>query len=211
MVVIAREAAEFQADDDDTWTAHWIVLDAGAQAARVRRQASAQTAAVCEAAEREAAKIRRQASMQAAAIHEAAEREAAQLRAMVAALSAGAGDVAHADGGATTIAAPVRPAAKPVPRGRPGTKGRQAQAMRKVAAGVVLLSLVGAGSGLAEIKLHGFAFFLFRNTGAGAGNSRDLEEDQGPGQPDAPKPQHRVATQGTRGTPSPTGSVAHGQ
>ena len=38
--------------------------------------------------------------------------------------------------------------------------------------------------------MHGLKFFLFRNTGAGAGNSQDLEENQGPGQPDAPGAHH---------------------
>jgi hypothetical protein len=54
----------------------------------------------------------------------------------------------------------------------------------------VALSLVGAISGSAEIAAHGFSFFLFRNTGAGAGNPQNLTENQGPGQPDAPSPHH---------------------
>jgi hypothetical protein len=206
------EAADLGADDA-TWMAQRIVLDAGAQAVRLRRHASVQTAAICEAAEREAEQIRQRASAQAAAVREAAEREAAELRALVTAISAGSGDRAGAAGRAATKAPamPSRPAVKPPARGRANTKGRQARAMRKVAAALVVLSLVGVGAGAVEIKLHGFSFFLFRNAGAGAGNSRDLDEDQGPGQPDAPRPHRPVATQGEQGRPSPRGSVGHGK
>jgi hypothetical protein len=188
-------------------------LDAGAQAARLKRQASAQTATICETAERQAEEIRLQASAQAAAIREAAEREAAQLRAIVMKLSAGSGDLAYGGAGTSAklaITPQRRPAAKPGTPGRANTKGRQARAMRKAVAALVVLSLAGATAGAVEIKLHSFSFFLFRNTGAGAGNSGDLEENQGPGQPDAPKPRHPAATPGTQGKPSP-GSVTHGQ
>jgi hypothetical protein len=199
--------------DDATWIAQRIVLDAGVQAVRLRRQASAQTATICEAAEREAEEIRRRASMQAAAIREAAEREAAELRAIVTAISAESSDRAGADDSAAakTATSPSRPAVKPAARKTSNTKGRQARAMRKVAAAAVVLSLLGAATGAVEIELHGLSFFLFRNAGAGAGNSRDLDEDQGPGQPDAPKPHHPVVTQGGQGRPSPRGSAAHGK
>lgn len=196
--------AEFR--DDDAWIAQWIVLDAGAQAARLKRQASAQTATICETAERQAEEIRHQASVQAAAIREAAEREAAELRAIVMKLSAGSGDLAYGNGGVSAKPAatpPRRPAAKPGVPGRANTKGRQARAMHKAVAALVVLSLAGVATGAVEIKLHGFSFFVFRNTGAGAGNSRDLEENQGPGQPGAPKPHHPAATPGTQGKPSP--------
>jgi len=77
--------------------------------------------------------------------------------------------------------------------------------MRKVVVAFVAVFLVGAVSGGVEIAIHGFSFFLFRNTGAGAGNPQDLEEDQGPGQPDAPGTHHK--TPGA--TPSAT-AKAHG-
>lgn len=204
-----QETAEFR---DDTWVAQWIILDAGAQAARVRSQASAQTATIREAAEREAEEVRRLASVQAAVIREAAEREAAQLRAIVMKLSAGPGELASGDRSVATqvAAAPSRPAAKPGTRGKPASKGRQARAMRKAAAALVVLSLTGVTAGAVEVKLHGLSFFLFRNTGAGAGNPGDLEENQGPGQPDAPKPHHLARAPGA-GAPSPRGSAPHGQ
>jgi hypothetical protein len=203
-----RETAEFR---DDAWVAQWIVLDAGAQAARVRSQASAQTATIRAAAEREAEEVRRLASVQAAVIREAAEREAAQLRAIVAKLSAGPAGLPQAGGGiaAKVAAPPSRPAAAPATRGKSAAKGRQARAMRKAVAALVVLSLTGVTAGAVEIKLHSLSFFLFRNTGAGAGNPGDLEENQGPGQPDAPKPHHLARTPGT-GAP-PRRSAPNGQ
>jgi hypothetical protein len=50
------------------------------------------------------------------------------------------------------------------------------------------LFLVAAVAGVTEIKLHGFSFFVFRSTGTGESGPGALQEDQGPGQPDAPKP-----------------------
>lgn len=171
-------------DDEAAWIAQRIVLDAGVQAARLRRQVLAQTAVIRETAEREAELIWRQASAQAVAIREAAEREAEEMRAAILKRSAGTGEP------------PRRPAAKPGAPGKTKAKSRQVRAMRKVTTAFVVLSLVGVTSGAAEIKLHGLSFFLFRNTGAGAGNSRDLNENQGPGQPDAPKPHHQALAPG---------------
>ena len=194
-----RPSVPLAADDDDAaWIAQRIVLDAGAQAARLRRQASARTATICETAEREAEAVWRQASARADAIRQAAEREAAELRASVLKLSAGpaapAGQVATAAVQPAT-APPRRLAAKPPAK----PKGRQVRAMRKVAAAFVVLTLAGVTTGAVEVELHGFSFFLFRNAGAGAGNSRDLNENQGPGQPDAPKPHHQAKEEHTHG------------
>ena len=179
--------AKIEDDDDAAWIVQRLAVDAGAQAARLRRQASAQTATICETAEREAEIIWRQASARATAIREAAEREAAELRSAVIKLSAGPGEL---------VAQPeIRPAVKKPAVEKPAAKpkGRQVRAMRKVAAAFVVLSLVGVTSGAVELKLHGLSFFLFRNAGAGAGNSGDLQENQGPGQPDAPSPKKSVA------------------
>jgi hypothetical protein len=66
------------------------------------------------------------------------------------------------------------------------------------------LFLVPVVAGIAEIHLHGFDFFVFRSIGTSETGPGGLLEDQGPGQPDAPKP-----------TPSPkpsdakTSSAAH--
>jgi hypothetical protein len=80
--------------------------------------------------------------------------------------------------------------------------------MRRMMTALVAFFLVGIISGVTEIALHGFSFFLFRNAGTGAGNARNLDEDQGPGQPDAGKTSHqgRQATPG--GSTSPSGNRA---
>ena len=41
-------------------------------------------------------------------------------------------------------------------------------------------------AGTSEVALHGFRFFVFRAVGTGETSSNGLQEDQGPGQPDAP-------------------------
>jgi hypothetical protein len=199
---VQREAAGF-GDAYSARLARLIHSAAVSEAARVRRQVSGQSAAICEAAEREVAAIRRQASAQSAAIREAAQREAAELRLAVMEMSAELGGVVDVRLDLISPAKPVtgpegqltaQPATRPAtnPRARPGTarKGRQARAMRKVLVALVALSLIGVISGAVEIKLHGVSFFLFRNAGAGAGNSHDLNENQGPGQPDAPGAHH---------------------
>jgi hypothetical protein len=83
--------------------------------------------------------------------------------------------------------------AKPMPKPAGAVKGRQVSAWHKMVAALVALSLIGVGSAAAEIDLHGFSFFVFRNAGAGAGNVRNLNENQGPGQPDAPGARNQAA------------------
>lgn len=197
--------------DDAVWIAQRMVLDAGAQAARLRRQASVQAATICAVAERETEIVWQQASAQAAAIREAAEREAAQLRATVMKLSAGPpvdidGDVASlqavrlvgqpatrraAGPGTRRAAGPgARRAAGPGARlaRRPQGPPRQLVAIRVAAAATSALFLFAVAAGTTELALHGFAFFVFRSAGTGETSSHGLQEDQGPGQPDALKP-----------------------
>jgi hypothetical protein len=50
------------------------------------------------------------------------------------------------------------------------------------------LFLFAVVAGITEIHLHGFPFFVFRAAGTGETAGSGLQEDQGPGQPDAPKP-----------------------
>ena len=179
-----------------------VLPGAVSEAARMQGQASGQSAAIREAAEREADEIRRQASAQSAAIREAAERELAELRAVMEE-PAGLGAVVFV---AEDLISPAKPVTKPEgqftnqpaskPRTRPvtGTKGRQARVMRRVAVIMVALVMSGLISSAAEIAVHGLPFFFFRNAGAGAGNSQNLNEDQGPGQPDAPGAHHSSPT-----------------
>jgi hypothetical protein len=162
-------------EDDAGWIARRMVLDAGAQAARLKQQASARAAAIRVAAERETEMIGQQASAQAAAIREVAERQAADLRATVIKISA--------EPSTLCAAAPrIRPARRP--QGPP----RQLVAIRVAAAATAVLFAVALATGTTEVALHGFAFFAFRSVGTGETGPGGLQEDQGPGQPDAPKP-----------------------
>lgn len=47
-------------------------------------------------------------------------------------------------------------------------------------ASLIVLTTAGLVIGAMQIEKRGIAFFLFRNTGAGAGNARNLNEVQGP-------------------------------
>jgi hypothetical protein len=85
----------------------------------------------------------------------------------------------------------VSPRRSPKPKSADTTKRRQVSAWRKAVAALVILASIGATISAAEIGRHGYAFFVFRNTGAGAGNPGDLTENQGPGQPDAPGAHHQ--------------------
>jgi hypothetical protein len=199
--------------DDAVWIAQRMVLEAGAQAARLRRLASVQAATICEAAEREAEMVWQQASVQAAEIREAAERDAAELRATVMKLSAApdelvfiGGDVASQEAARPAGKPGTRSAGKPAarPEARPGTRRkaepgttparrpqrppRQLVAIRVAAAATAALFLIAVTAGTTELALHGFAFFVFRSAGTGETGPTGLQEDQGPGQPDAPRP-----------------------
>jgi hypothetical protein len=95
----------------------------------------------------------------------------------------------------------VSPRRSPKPKAAAAGKSRQISAWHRMIAALVVLSLIGVGGAATEIRLHGLSFFVFRNVGAGAGNSRDLEENQGPGQADAPGPHHQ-APHGQPGGPA---------
>jgi hypothetical protein len=92
----------------------------------------------------------------------------------------------------TAIRPADRTAARPAPRqaGKTaaGGQGRQRAAMKFAVIATSGLFLVAVAAGAIEIHLHGFDFFVFRSIGAGETGPNGLQEDQGPGQPDAPKP-----------------------
>jgi hypothetical protein len=60
-----------------------------------------------------------------------------------------------------------------------------------VTAALVALTLAGVATGAVEVVLHGPAFFVFRANGSGASQTGP-EEDQGPGQPNAPGAHHNA-------------------
>jgi hypothetical protein len=82
----------------------------------------------------------------------------------------------------------TRPAAKPGTRSAPKGQPRQVVAIRVAAVATAVLFIFALISGATEVALHGFSFFVFRSTGTGETGPSGLQEDQGPGQPDAPKP-----------------------
>lgn len=62
---------------------------------------------------------------------------------------------------------------------------RQQKAFRLWTALVSVLVVAVLSFGIAETALHGFNFFVFRSQGVGSTPSTGLNEDQGPGQPNA--------------------------
>jgi hypothetical protein len=57
------------------------------------------------------------------------------------------------------------------------------RAMSVFTAALVLFALT---AGASEVALHGFKFFVFRSAGTGETSGAGLQENQGPGQPNAP-------------------------
>ena len=89
------------------------------------------------------------------------------------------------------------PATKPdtarkVAPSRPAGPPRQLKAAKVVVTAMAALLMFGVVAGTTELFLHGGPFFVFRAAGTGATHG-GLEEDQGPGQPDAPGTHHHSA------------------
>jgi uncharacterized iron-regulated membrane protein len=84
-----------------------------------------------------------------------------------------------------------------MPAARPGAKPktRQYKAIRVTSVATAALVVFAAVAGSTEIGLHGFKFFVFRSAGTGATNGDGLQENQGPGQPDAPGAHHEAQHQ----------------
>ena len=80
---------------------------------------------------------------------------------------------------------------KPQAQASGKAKNRQVSAARKVTAALVALTVAGIATGATEVVLHGPAFFVFRANGSGASQT-GLEEDQGPGQRNAPGAHHHA-------------------
>jgi hypothetical protein len=90
----------------------------------------------------------------------------------------------------------AKPAARPktgpaaTPGARPAARAkarpRQLAAIRVMAVFAAALFLFALITGSTEVALHGFRFFVFRSAGTGETPGSGLQENQGPGQPDAP-------------------------
>jgi hypothetical protein len=198
---------------DDAATAR---TDAKQEAARLVQQAADQAAATLAAAELQAAKIRAGILKLSADLGGVATNFTEDLLSPAkpatkpAAPSAAEPAARLATKPATKP--PARPAARPATRSvaapatkpgvsprrtKPGAqapgkaKNRQVSAARKMTAALVALTLAGIATGATEVVLHGPAFFVFRANGAGASQTGP-EEDQGPGQPNAPGAHHNA-------------------
>lgn len=150
------------------WLAKRVLAEAGDEAAAIRAAAHSEAAAIRQQAtaiRQQAAGIRQRAADEAAAIIAAAERDAAQL--------------------STAARHAMLPAAEPARKAI--ARPRQYAAMRILATVVAALMLFAVTAGATEVGLHGFRFFVFRAAGTGATPGSGLHEDQGPGQPEAPK------------------------
>jgi hypothetical protein len=161
-----------------------------AQAATITDETWDQAAAIRRAAAQDAATIRQQANHQAAAIRRAAEQDAAELRRLLVAMSGELDQIsAHFSGSpgspgalATMPAPALAPATAPprprmTPAEKPQKQSRQYQAMRITTYVTAALILFAVITGVAEIGLHGFKFFVFRSGGTGetAGNETDRQ------------------------------------
>jgi len=102
---------------------------------------------------------------------------------------------------AARAAAPPRPTppqATPgaAPTARPGVKpngkSRQHAAVRVMTIFTAAMVVFALTAGASEVALHGFKFFVFRSTGTGETGPNGGQEDQGPGQPDAPGAHQQV-------------------
>ena len=203
------------------WLAKRVLAEAGDEAAAIRAAAQREAAEIRQ----QAAEIRQQAADEAAGILAAAERDAAQMRTSVLTMSTELSEIAaYVTQNLATPAMPVipampavRPAARPArqPEAEPARqrkadpakkvtgRSRQHTAMRIVASAVAVLMVFGVTAGATEVGLHGFRFFVFRSAGTGATPGSGLNENQGPGQPDAPKA-HVHAPKAHAPTPTPT-------
>lgn len=92
--------------------------------------------------------------------------------------TAGPGARAARQPGAASAAA--RPTAKS------NGKSRQHAAVRVMTIFTAAMVVLALTAGASEVALHGFKFFVFRSTGTGETGPNGGQEDQGPGQPDAP-------------------------
>ena len=123
-----------------------------------------------------------------------ADRAAAPIAAPAAEPAGGPAAAAPAGGPrARTGTAPgVRPARQPAPAPTTGPgaksngKSRQHAAVRVMTIFTAAMVVFALTAGASEVALHGFKFFVFRSTGVGETGPNGGQEDQGPGQPDAP-------------------------
>ena len=190
------------------------------EAAEIKHQAAAQATALREAAEREAAELRAAVTSMSAELGQVAAYVTGNLtlpaepattplaRPATRPAARPATEPAARPPTKPTARPATKPAAKPAtrPATKPGTRPatgppartRQFKAMRLTSVAVAALFLFSVVAGTTEIALHGFSFFVFRSAGTGTTASNGLQEDQGPGQPNAPGTHHHLKTHHSR-------------
>ena len=190
-----------------------------AEANALRAEATAQAATLREAAERDAAKVRASLHAMSAELNQVAAFVTQRLTLPGEAETGPGADVARPESRARAVQAPPAQTSAPSPpratrqasasatRAKakadtatrkspvtvPGERPRQLRAARAVVAAIAGLLLIGVASGTAEVFLHGMPFFVFRSAGTGGTPGSGVQEDQGPGQPDAPGAHHHTA------------------
>lgn len=217
----SRGARRFQngrsPNGESALAAEQVLEAAEREAAAIVRQATGQATAIREAAEREAAELRARLDSTYAELSRVAEFLTESLSTARSPVTApvlpGSRPVLPGTKQAlpTTrpkparpdTTRPARPATKPA---RPATKpaGRQVKVARKFMAAFVVVSLIGAASGAAELKLHGLPFFIFRANGAGATETGPEEPASPPkaGQPFNPGAKQKPTAHPTPGAHS---------
>jgi hypothetical protein len=190
-----------------------------AEANALRAEATAQAATLREAAERDAAKVRASLHAMSAELNQVAAFVTKRLTLPGEAEPGPEADVARPESRTRAVQAPptqtsgpsaprtTRQASASATRAKaktdtvtrespvtvPGVRPRQLRAARAVVAAIAGLLLIGVASGTAEIFLHGMPFFVFRSAGTGGTPGSGVQEDQGPGQLDAPGARHHTA------------------
>ena len=192
------------AGEQDPWDQAAATRRAVQEAAELRRQAAEQAEAIRQAAEREAAELRSALMTMSAQLSQVAayvtdylgEHLLREDRPEHRVTTGAATELAPGEAAVGPASPATRPERSPAVTGpapadpvlaQPGagTAGRQAAAMRKaviVITAAVSLALVGGGT---QLALRGYQFFVFRSAGTGATDNNGLQENQGPGQPDA--------------------------
>ena len=203
---IMQQASDRAAEITRQASGQAAVIRAAAEqeAAEITRQASGQAAVIRAAAEQEAAELRASLMTMSAELSRVATYVTGNLAAPAKPATRPAERPVTKPSDRPAFQPVTRPVTKPSdrpaaePAARPATKpaalARQHAARRLTRLITAVLILFAAVCGTTEIALHGFSFFVFRSAGTGSTPGNGLQEDQGPGQPNAPGTHHHHVT-----------------
>jgi hypothetical protein len=158
------------------------------EAAEIKKQAAEQAAAVREAAEREAAELRAHLLEMSAELGRVAAYVTESLTSPTIPVTKPPPPPVAKPATAPAVKPAARPVTKPAtkpgtkpavkPVAKPGTKPRQYVAMRRITIGAAALVLFAVGTGITEMGLHGFKFFVFRAGGTGSTPGSVINDQQ---------------------------------